>query len=698
LTVKKINMATSSKSKYSTYAGLDTAPPVNWGSVANTISKQIGAFTEKRKLDQQAVEDATQSAIEKLNELPDVNSQDLDTALLDSAKSQQEQLMMNMGLVRKGVIKMHDYKMRMNSMKNGYTNFKNITKVYDGWYTAAKDRVKNKTATEADIAFMERIESFGNLQNKKFMTNPANGQLQVVTMGYNEKTKKYDIMPDPGKEPNSFQNPGVILDMMKYDGGIKVDLDAATSEVTDKLGVIIRSSINPDTGEKYTMEDFRQIFKSPERIKAMGISENITTFDQWLDSQADALTGDDAAMAQILATQAGYQYTDPKAPNYIELKGTGNSVVFGKDGKGLSEANRKKARDIVKNMISQKIDSKQDAQKGFNPDSQKNREDNIKKGGNIIENLDAVYSGDQAQVDGALDALYASSGFRYDSFEDKGDYFDVVYFDGDERKQQRLSKGKNKEDFLNTGYAFFQTDKSGAEYKDARDKANVSDRNQSDYAMNDLGKKKEFKTNAAGEFVDKDGNPTTRRSQFVEAERSEKVDKNNNPLPWDGTYKNEIDGNEFTSKEYKINKKRSTPTQQKREAREGITSDSTIGTGKDAVAVNSYYKDTVDDIGKNSNFWGGSGDGNDKQMENLEGGIRTAINKAGEARGVSDASKNITFSKSGKIITLTVNGEKITIKSTNDGTLMSKVNKAVDKALRIVLPAQESGYGNGKYD
>jgi len=192
LTVKKINIATLSKSKYSTYAGLDTAPPVNWGSVANTISKQIGAFTEKRKLDQQAVEDATQSAIEKLNELPDVNSQDLDTALLDSAKSQQEQLMMNMSLVRKGVIKMHDYKMRMNSMKNGYTNFKNITKVYDGWYTAAKDRVKNKTATEADIAFMERIESFGNLQNKKFMTNPANGQLQVVTMGYNEKTKKYD--------------------------------------------------------------------------------------------------------------------------------------------------------------------------------------------------------------------------------------------------------------------------------------------------------------------------------------------------------------------------------------------------------------------------------------------------------------------------------------------------------------------------
>ena len=682
-------MATkSTRNKYSTYAGLDDTPPVNWGSVANTISQQVGLFTKKRKLDQQAVEDATQSAIEKLNELPDVNSQDLDTALLDSAKSQQDQLMMNMRLVRKGVYKMHDYKMRMNSMKNGYTNFKNITKVYDGWYTAAKDRVKNKTATEADIAFMERIESFGNLKDKKFMTNPANGQLQVVTMGYNEKTKKYDIMPDPGKEPNSFQNPGVILDMMKYDGGIKVDLDAATSEVTDKLGVIIRSSINPDTGEKYTKEDFRQIFKSPERIKAMGISENITTFDQWLDSQAAALTGDDAAIAQILATQAGYQYKDKNAPNYIDLKGTGNSVEF-----TFNKGDKEKAIDIVKNMISQKIDSKQDADKGFNPESQKKRDDNISKGGTIIENLDAVYSGDQSQVDGALDALYASSGFRYDSFEDKGDYFDVVYFDGEERKQQRLSKGKNKEDFLNTGYAFFQTDDNGADYKDARDKANISGRNQSDFAMNEVGTRMKFKMNNKGEFVDKDGKVTTRRSQFVEANRKPKVEGK-----WDGTYVGD-DYPDFKDGEYKINKKRSTPTQQKREARAGITSDSTIGEGTDAVAVNSYYKDIVDDIGTNSSFW--SGDGNDKQMENLEGGIRTAINKAGEARGVSDVGKNITFSKSGKIITLTVNGEKITIKSTNDGTLMSKVNKAVTKALGIVLPAQKSGYGNsgsGKYD
>ena len=113
-------MATSNsnRSKYSVYAGLDNDPPVNWGSIANTISKQIGVFQAERKANQQAVEDATQKQIEDLNELPDVNTESLGKHLLDMSREQQGQLMMNMKLVRKGVFKMHDYKIRMNEMKN----------------------------------------------------------------------------------------------------------------------------------------------------------------------------------------------------------------------------------------------------------------------------------------------------------------------------------------------------------------------------------------------------------------------------------------------------------------------------------------------------------------------------------------------------------------------------------------------------
>ena len=357
-------MATSNRSKYSTYAGLNPEAPVNWGNVANTISKQINLFNENRKANQQAVEDATQKRIEDLNKLPDVNTESLDKHVLQMSKEYQNQLMMNMKLVRKGVFKMHDYKIRMNEMKNDMTNLHNITKVYDGWYQSKQKKIDAGTATEADIAFMKRIESFGNLNNKKFMINPANGQMQVVTMGFNEETKQYDIMPDPAKNPDHFQNPGVILDLMKYDGGVAADLDADTDKIVDSLGEMMTAYVTPD-GKTYSLKDFRQMFDNEERLKKLGLPEGITTFNQWLDSEADALVANDEKMVQILAKHAGYQFDDPTKPKYIEMRGTGNKVVFGKDGKGLSEADRKKARDIVKRKIANKMDSIQTAQRGF---------------------------------------------------------------------------------------------------------------------------------------------------------------------------------------------------------------------------------------------------------------------------------------------------------------------------------------------
>ena len=335
-------MATSNRSKYSTYAGLNPEAPVNWGNVANTISKQINLFNENRKANQQAVEDATQKRIEDLNKLPDVNTESLDKHVLQMSKEYQNQLMMNMKLVRKGVFKMHDYKIRMNEMKNDMTNLHNITKVYDGWYQSKQKKIDAGTATEADIAFMKRIESFGNLNNKKFMINPANGQMQVVTMGFNEETKQYDIMPDPAKNPDHFQNPGVILDLMKYDGGVAADLDADTDKIVDSLGEMMTAYVTPD-GKTYSLKDFRQMFDNEERLKKLGLPEGITTFNQWLDSEADALVANDEKMVQILAKHAGYQFDDPTKPKYIEMRGTGNKVVFGKDGKGLSEADRKKS-------------------------------------------------------------------------------------------------------------------------------------------------------------------------------------------------------------------------------------------------------------------------------------------------------------------------------------------------------------------
>ena len=444
------------RNEYSTYAGLDTSPPVNWGSVANTISQQIGLFKENREKNQQAVEDDTQKAIEKLNELPDVNSQDLDTALLNSAKSQQDQLMMNMRLVRKGVIKMHDYKLRMNEMKNGMTNFKNITKVYDKWYTEAKKRVEDGTATNAHKEFIKNISSFGNLNNKKFMTNPANGQLQVVTMGYNEKTKKYDVMPDPTKEPNSFQNPGVILDLMKYDGGEAVDLDVATNKIVDNLGVIVKSYRDPETGVTYRTEDIRQMFnpKYPERLKALGLPDNVKTFDQFLNTYSDTLVATDADVVQILTESGKYQLSDPTKPNYIPMRGTGNSIVFGEGingnpDAGLSQELKDEARKIVNQEIASKIDSKTTLSGGYDT-----REDTKKEEKDAIS-FDIAYdvtSGGKPSA-AAIETIKANNDTISNIYSDPtSNEFVIQYTDGTRKKIKKSEKEITKDGKTKTVY------------------------------------------------------------------------------------------------------------------------------------------------------------------------------------------------------------------------------------------------------
>ena len=370
---------TSNKSKYSTYAGLDPTAPVNWGNIANTISQQIGIFKKERQANQQKVEDETQSTIEKLNELPEIKTGTLGKRLLESAEAQTKMIQMNMGLVRKGVYTISDYKIRLNQMKNDMTNMKNITKVYDPWFQEKKKKIDAGLASEAEMAFAKRIESFGNLDNKKFITNPANAQLQVVTMledkdPDSETFGQFVIMPDPKENPDNFQAPGTILNLMTYDAGPPADLDADADLIVDSLGKIIESYVLP-SGETVTIENFRRMFDDPSKIKDLGLGSNITTFDDWLNSQSAKLTSTDEKMVQILVKHGGYQFDDPSADNYIKMRGTGNKVVFGKDGKGLDDDDIKAAQAIVKEKIGSRIDAIEKRERGFDDSNLKYKKD-----------------------------------------------------------------------------------------------------------------------------------------------------------------------------------------------------------------------------------------------------------------------------------------------------------------------------------
>ena len=357
--------------RFSVYAGLGDSPEISWSTVASTLSEDLTSMRETKMKERAAIEKATNEQMEALNKLQDVNSRSLGRVVLEGSSQSKEELRLRMDLVRKGLLKPADYKLFMQEQKSGYSNFSNIVKTYDQWHTKAMEKINAGTATDAEIFVLKQIESFGNLNNKKIYTNPANGQIQVVTMEEDEDGK-FTKMPSAKDSPNSFNNPGSMLDLMSYDGGVKKELRDEAKKITDSLATIITSSVR--NGSVTKVSDFRQIFDDPASLKDFGITdEDITTFDQWLDSQVNTLTATDADMAQILS-QRGYQYDDKDAPNYIELYIKGGQVVY-----KLTDEQKAKARQIAKNEINLQIDSEITKTAGFKPDSNDVRESNIRK-------------------------------------------------------------------------------------------------------------------------------------------------------------------------------------------------------------------------------------------------------------------------------------------------------------------------------
>ena len=405
--------------RFSVYAGLGDTPELNWSKVATTLSEGLKTVRDQKMLERKTLEDATSKAMENLNKVTDVNNRSLGKVVIEASNESKEELRIQMDLVRRGVLRPTDYKLFMQEQKNGYSSFGNIVKTYDKWFTEAKEKVVAGTATNLHIQTMKQIESFGNLNNKKIYTNPVNGQLQVVTMEQDAQGK-YVKMPNAKKSPDSYNNPNSILGLMAYDGGEKVDLDVETKKITDNLATIINTSIS--NGSVTSYEDFRQAFNDPERLKSLGIAtKDITTFDQFLNSQADVFVTSDADVLEILTENGIYQIEDKNKENYIKIDYSGDQPKIDFGDADASEAKRLEARDIVKQLINQQIDSKETSTRPFDnntPAKLKNKGD-AKKGASTVSALNRLRGATtQEDLNLAVTELQGISGLTFNSVEE----------------------------------------------------------------------------------------------------------------------------------------------------------------------------------------------------------------------------------------------------------------------------------------
>ena len=365
---KKVN-------EYSVYAGIDDSPPINWGTVAGTISNQLLAVKKDREAQKQAIEQQTVDQMAELNKLPDVNDRSLSKILIEGSDRSKKELQMRMQLVKSGALKPKDYTLFMNEQKNGYSEFSNVIKNWDKWNEKKMESIKNGTASAFDKANALSIEAFGNLQNKTIMTNPANGQLQVVTM-LKDKDGKYTVMPNAKTNPENFAAPGTLNSRMTFDEE-KKETSVLVNKEIEFIGDHIEAT-RFNNGVVETVEDFTQADGYPA----------------WKKASIQKLTSNDYDIVQVLSEDSRYAIASSKEEfeknnpgvdlkYFIEMDQSGNKPV-----PVLRKGQKEAAQKMVGDAIESQLTYKQEKSQGFKDTKDDN--DRKDKEANIVGFLDEM--------------------------------------------------------------------------------------------------------------------------------------------------------------------------------------------------------------------------------------------------------------------------------------------------------------------
>ena len=375
--------------KYSIYQGLDSDPQINWGTVATTISKQLKGLRDLKVAERDAIDKATQDQMDQLNKLPDVNDRSLNKIIMEASDNSKQYLFREAALVKRGLRKPKDYSLFLQSQKNGYSEFGNVVKNWDKWNQAKMDAIASGDQSALDAFTAEDIASFGNLKDKTIMTNPANGQIQVVSMG-KDKNGNYTVMPNALKNPGAFGNPASINSRMNFDEK-KRDTSALINKEVDFIGKHITAT-RYKNGVVETIEDFT----------------TAASYPKWKQASIDKLTSNEYHMTQILTDQ-GYvlgrtleeaQEKDPTVTkeNFIKVDMSGDKPV-----PKLTDDQQKEAKKIVGDLIESQINKEQKKTPGFKDSADDNkRKDEDTDDVGYIKELDIIMHGDPLEAEAAL--------------------------------------------------------------------------------------------------------------------------------------------------------------------------------------------------------------------------------------------------------------------------------------------------------
>ena len=425
---------------YYKYNPRDPQVQVNWTEAAANLTSTIQDEVTLRAEKKGAIDEATRKYQEQLNNQPQGESTSIREWGLAFGEKAQKQMLMQEQLLKSGMLSPSQYTQMRQNLVDGTEQAFSLQEHYQSVYADKMARMKsNDIATssqELEVWLMENAEGYANFNNSELAINPETGKVTAAMMRTNSKTGLRELTTNENQFVAVSSLQGQIL--TNYD---EFDVGAVTSAFVEETGAwtslerIFGS--RQQAGAYITTIDPTQKSLSKEEAdllgikygdNAKGIEDSINLYIQAENAAIDGIFGDPYNLTSVLtenvvkmAGDSGKNYTFTLSPTeakdnpemiLMEKQGGRNVPVFGEpneiNGKKQQEAIRSWMRVDIRNKINkdQKAVSVSDWQRPSQPSavSVKTGQESKEKG-NILSNINYLWSGNDQQVDEAINFL-----------------------------------------------------------------------------------------------------------------------------------------------------------------------------------------------------------------------------------------------------------------------------------------------------
>ena len=399
---------------YYSYAERNASDEINWSQVGKNLTDMLSKESQVREEKKAAIDKATREYGETLANAPQGEHQGINQWALTYADSAQQARLMQDRLLKSGQLKQKDYMVMRQNITDGTSQAFGLIKEYQAEYNDKMKRYNDGDSQALEQFLMAEAEGFANFNNSELYINPTDFTVNVAKK---EKQivdgKEVYVM---SKNPNEFTTVNAMRNRIKgkFDRlDVAKTLQAGVSTLGKEKDAILKLGTLTQGGSITEIIDIT-------KRKDFGVEakETISLYQRAENTYLDSIMVQPTNISSILTDYVGMDPETKESYSYTwDAKKAGGSVILLKNDSagrpvpeftdGQKEVAKNALREKFRIMLDREVEIKPTSQAQLQDrqrptEGQLDRADKKREAKNFADNLSALLTGDDDQVQAAL--------------------------------------------------------------------------------------------------------------------------------------------------------------------------------------------------------------------------------------------------------------------------------------------------------